>query len=220
MSSRTSTSSRHCGEPGTERGRAVSCAPCRALRVGGCTEPQNSAVPAVLRQFLWSFRLPGEAQKIDRMMEAFAQRYCQCNPGVFQSTGEHTPGLCPAPCPALHLTVPSVPTDTCYVLSFAIIMLNTSLHNPNVKDKPTAERFIAMNRGINDGGDLPEELLRVRDGMQGFRAGAQRAHRGDTVCGCTRISMRASRMNPSKSQRMMAMTSPTPSSTLTGRAGC
>ncbi|MEQ2208565.1 Cytohesin-1 [Xenoophorus captivus] len=40
-----------------------------------------------LRQFLWSFRLPGEAQKIDRMMEAFAQRYCHCNPGVFQSTG-------------------------------------------------------------------------------------------------------------------------------------
>ncbi|EMP42027.1 Cytohesin-2, partial [Chelonia mydas] len=90
------------------------------------------------RQFLWSFRLPGEAQKIDRMMEAFAQRYCLCNPGVFQST------------------------DTCYVLSFAVIMLNTSLHNPNVRDKPTVERFITMNRGINDGGDLPEELLRVR----------------------------------------------------------
>lgn len=52
-------------------------------------------------------------------------------------------------------------TDTCYILSFAIIMLNTSLHNPNVKDKPTVERFISMNRGINDGGDLPEELLRV-----------------------------------------------------------
>lgn len=52
-------------------------------------------------------------------------------------------------------------TDTCYILSFAIIMLNTSLHNPNVKDKPTVERFISMNRGINDGGDLPEDLLRV-----------------------------------------------------------
>uniref|UniRef100_A0A8C1AY44 Cytohesin 3a n=1 Tax=Cyprinus carpio carpio TaxID=630221 RepID=A0A8C1AY44_CYPCA len=38
-----------------------------------------------LRQFLWSFRLPGEAQKIDRMMETFAARYCQCNPGVFQN---------------------------------------------------------------------------------------------------------------------------------------
>lgn len=51
--------------------------------------------------------------------------------------------------------------DTCYILSFAIIMLNTSLHNPNVKDKPTVERFISMNRGINEGGDLPEDLLRV-----------------------------------------------------------
>uniref|UniRef100_A0AAZ3R3D7 Cytohesin 1b n=1 Tax=Oncorhynchus tshawytscha TaxID=74940 RepID=A0AAZ3R3D7_ONCTS len=89
-----------------------------------------------LRQFLWSFRLPGEAQKIDRMMEAFAQRYCHCNPGVFQHS------------------------DTCYVLSFAVIMLNTSLHNPNVKDKPSHQRFNAMNRGINDGGDLPEDLLR------------------------------------------------------------
>uniref|UniRef100_A0A4W5KQ88 SEC7 domain-containing protein n=1 Tax=Hucho hucho TaxID=62062 RepID=A0A4W5KQ88_9TELE len=49
---------------------------------------------------------------------------------------------------------------TCYILSFAIIMLNTSLHNPNVKDKPAVERFISMNRGINDGGDLPEDLLR------------------------------------------------------------
>lgn len=39
------------------------------------------------RQFLWSFRLPGEAQKIDRMMECFAERYCELNPGVFTSTG-------------------------------------------------------------------------------------------------------------------------------------
>ncbi|BFZ03664.1 hypothetical protein BsWGS_06704 [Bradybaena similaris] len=88
-----------------------------------------------LRQFLWSFRLPGEAQKIDRMMECFAERYCSLNPDVF------------------------INTDTCYVLSFAIIMLNTSLHNPSVKDKPSVERFIQMNRGINDGGNLPEELL-------------------------------------------------------------
>lgn len=83
------------------------------------------------------------------------------------------PALAPLPgCPASQLIFPSVPLDTCYVLSFAIIMLNTSLHNPNVKDKPTAERFIAMNRGINDGGDLPEELLRVRDGTWRDRARA------------------------------------------------
>ena len=104
-------------------------------------------------------------------------------------------------------------------------MLNTSLHNPNVKDKPTAERFIAMNRGINDGGDLPEELLRVRDGTRRGRAAELARHRApgrsraDTMYRCTRICMKASRTNPSKSLRMTAMTSPTLSSTLTGRAG-
>ena len=43
---------------------------------------------AALRAFLGSFQLPGEAQKIDRMMESFAQRYCDCNPGMFSNTGE------------------------------------------------------------------------------------------------------------------------------------
>lgn len=90
------------------------------------------------RQFLWSFRLPGEAQKIDRMMERFAHRYCELNPAIFKNP------------------------DTCFVLSFAIIMLNTSLHNPAVKDKQTIEQFIAMNRGIDNGDDLPRELLEVR----------------------------------------------------------
>lgn len=34
---------------------------------------------AALRQFLSGFRLPGEAQKIDRLMEKFAGRFCECN---------------------------------------------------------------------------------------------------------------------------------------------
>ena len=34
-------------------------------------------VPA-LRRFLEGFRLPGEAQKIDRLMEKFAARYIEC----------------------------------------------------------------------------------------------------------------------------------------------
>lgn len=28
-----------------------------------------------------------------------------------------------------------------------------------MKDKPTVEQFISMNRGINNGGDLPRTLL-------------------------------------------------------------
>jgi len=88
-----------------------------------------------LRLFLQSFRLPGEAQKIDRMMECFATQYCSCNPDVFMHT------------------------DTCYILSFAIIMLNTSLHNPAVKQKPSLENFISMNRGIDKGKDVDICLL-------------------------------------------------------------
>lgn len=99
-------------------------------------EFKNMILVQALRQFLWSFRLPGEAQKIDRMMECFAKRYCESNLGVFESA------------------------DTCYVLSFSVIMLNTSLHNPNVREKPDLERFVAMNKGINEGGDLPRELLK------------------------------------------------------------
>ena len=34
---------------------------------------------SALRRFLEGFRLPGEAQKIDRLMEKFASRYCECN---------------------------------------------------------------------------------------------------------------------------------------------
>lgn len=40
-------------------------------------------------------------------------------------------------------------------------MLHTSLHNPSVKDKPSVETFISMNRGIDNGKDLPSDLLMV-----------------------------------------------------------
>ena len=69
-----------------------------------------------LRLFLEGFRLPGEAQKIDRLMEKFASRYCSCNPnqGVFASA------------------------DTAYVLAFSVIMLTTDLHSPQVTNKTQA----------------------------------------------------------------------------------
>lgn len=95
-------------------------------------------VVAALRLLLEEFRLPGEAQKIDRLMEKFASRYCECNPNnqLFQSA------------------------DTVYVLAFSIIMLTTDLHSPQVKNKMTKEQYIKMNRGISDSkDDLPEEYL-------------------------------------------------------------
>uniref|UniRef100_A0A674C218 ARF guanine nucleotide exchange factor 2 n=1 Tax=Salmo trutta TaxID=8032 RepID=A0A674C218_SALTR len=92
---------------------------------------------SALRSFLEGFRLPGEAQKIDRLMEKFAARYLECN----QGQGEFASA------------------DTAYVLAFSIIMLTTDLHSPQVKNKMTKEQYIRMNRGINDSKDLPEEYL-------------------------------------------------------------
>ncbi|XP_062247442.1 brefeldin A-inhibited guanine nucleotide-exchange protein 2 [Platichthys flesus] len=92
---------------------------------------------SALRVFLEGFRLPGEAQKIDRLMEKFAARYLECYQG-----------------PTLFASA-----DTAYVLAYSIIMLTTDLHSPQVKNKMTKEQYIKMNRGINDSKDLPEEYL-------------------------------------------------------------
>ncbi len=89
-----------------------------------------------LRQFLQSFRLPGEAQKIDRFMLKFAERYITGNPNAFANA------------------------DTAYVLAYSVIMLNTDQHSVKLKGKRmTVEDFIKNNRGINDNADLPDEYL-------------------------------------------------------------
>lgn len=95
-------------------------------------------IDVAIRVFLAGFRLPGESQKIDRMMEKFAERfYSFCAPGLFPSA------------------------DTAFILSFSIIMLQTDLHNPSVSEekKMTKEGFCRNNRGINNGEDLPDEYL-------------------------------------------------------------
>ncbi|ORY59762.1 uncharacterized protein BCR38DRAFT_488781 [Pseudomassariella vexata] len=88
-----------------------------------------------LRQFLQSFRLPGEAQKIDRYMLKFANRYVMGNPNAFANA------------------------DTAYVLSYSVILLNTDLHSSNIVRRMTKEDFIKNNRGINDNANLPDDYL-------------------------------------------------------------
>lgn len=86
MNLQTSTSSKHYGQLNVETKYEALFKHSYVLTACGVTN--EISFLCLCRQFLWSFRLPGEAQKIDRMMEAFASRYCQCNPGVFQSTGQ------------------------------------------------------------------------------------------------------------------------------------
>lgn len=96
-------------------------------------------IVAALRHFLDHFRLPGEAQKIDRLMEKFAARYCETNPTnkLFHSA------------------------DVAYVLSYSIIILTTDLHSPQIKNKMTKEQYIRMNQPTDDSKEkgLPEDFL-------------------------------------------------------------
>lgn len=53
----------------------------------------------------------------------------------------------------------SVPIDTAYILAYSTIMLNTDQHSRQVKNRMSKAEFIKNNRGINDGQDVPEEVL-------------------------------------------------------------
>ncbi|KAK5652896.1 hypothetical protein OQA88_9562 [Cercophora sp. LCS_1] len=88
-----------------------------------------------LREFLQSFRLPGEAQKIDRFMLKFANRYMMGNPNAFANA------------------------DTAYVLAYSVILLNTDLHSSKIAKHMTKDDFLRNNRGINDNADLPDDYL-------------------------------------------------------------
>ncbi|XP_058265140.1 IQ motif and Sec7 domain ArfGEF 1a isoform X3 [Hemibagrus wyckioides] len=93
-----------------------------------------------LRKFQAHIRVQGEAQKVERLIEAFSQRYCICNPGVVRQFRN---------------------PDTIFILAFAIILLNTDMYSPNVKPerKMKLEDFVKNLRGVDDGEDIPRDML-------------------------------------------------------------
>uniref|UniRef100_A0A673YKJ3 IQ motif and Sec7 domain ArfGEF 2 n=1 Tax=Salmo trutta TaxID=8032 RepID=A0A673YKJ3_SALTR len=93
-----------------------------------------------LRKFQAQIRVQGEAQKVERLIEAFSQRYCVCNPTLVRQFQN---------------------PDTIFILAFAIILLNTDMYSPNVKAerKMKIEDFIKNLRGVDNGQDIPRDLL-------------------------------------------------------------
>lgn len=79
-----------------------------------------------LREFLKAFKLPGEAQKIDRLVESFASKYYEQN-----TTNEINHA------------------DAAFISAYATVGLNTNLHNPSVKDKWTIDQFKDQLKGLN-----------------------------------------------------------------------
>ncbi|KAH9882098.1 hypothetical protein J1614_001270 [Plenodomus biglobosus] len=91
-----------------------------------------------LRQLLHAFRLPGESALIERIVTDFAEQYLEkAQPENITSK------------------------DAIFVLTYAIIMLNTDQHNPNLKGNKRMqyEDFAKNLRGVNDGKDFDPEYL-------------------------------------------------------------
>ncbi|CAG8666174.1 10931_t:CDS:10, partial [Ambispora leptoticha] len=90
-----------------------------------------------LREMLETFRLPGEAQQISRIMEVFAETYFASGPSEIASR------------------------DAAFILSFSVIMLNTDLHNPQVRRRMTLEDYMKNLRNENNGENFPPEYLQA-----------------------------------------------------------
>ena len=106
----------------------------------------HKRVDEALRDLLNSFRLPGESQLIERIVTVFSEKYCA------SSTPEEV-----------------ADKDAVFVLTYAIIMLNTDLHNPTLKNQKRMSYtdFSKNLRGVNGGRDFaPEYLQEIYDSIK------------------------------------------------------
>jgi hypothetical protein len=104
----------------------------------------GSFLDAFRRGFSGPVQLPAEGEQIDRLLEIFARRFQMQSPDAFSSS------------------------DMCYVLSYAVMMLNTNLHNEYLmKHRMTKESFIAQ---VRDSPFLTEETLPTSEVFEIFES--------------------------------------------------
>lgn len=82
-------------------------------------EPMDIAI----RKLLMEAELPKETQQIDRFLQAFANRYHECNPGIYS-----TP-------------------DQAYFIAFSLLILHTDVFNKNNKYKMQKPDYLKNTRG-------------------------------------------------------------------------
>lgn len=122
----------------------------------------DTRIDEAVRVVLESFRLPGEGQQIDRVMETFASVY-------YNNVKDHP-------------NCPFKDQDGAFILAFSIIMLNTDQHNPQIKNRMTFEQFVRNNRGINAGGDFSQDYLRsIYDAIKSTAIILPSEHTGEAV---------------------------------------
>lgn len=86
-----------------------------------------------LRKLLMEAELPKETQQIDRFLQAFANRYHECNPGIYSSP------------------------DQAYFIAFSLLILHTDVFNKNNKHKMQKADYLKNTRGEG----IFEEILEV-----------------------------------------------------------
>lgn len=125
-------------------------------------------VDEALRILLKTFRLPGESQQIERIVENFANRYVKCQnyqPKPEDNVEQEVKSGEVEPRDSIKDSVeiingeedePVEPdADAVFVLSYSIILLNTDLHNPNIKAHMTLDDYKRNLRGVYNKKDFP-----------------------------------------------------------------
>lgn len=97
----------------------------------------NKSLDEAMRELFASFRLPGESQQIERIMEKFAEHYV---------SGENN-------------AKDVADKDAAFILGYAVILLNTDLHSPKIKRHMTIDEFKRNLRKTNNGKDFDPQYL-------------------------------------------------------------
>ncbi|KUI58879.1 Protein transport protein sec73 [Cytospora mali] len=98
-------------------------------RFGFFGDPMDMAI----RKLLMSAELPKETQHIDRFLQAFANRYHECNPGIYANP------------------------DQAYFIAFSLLILHTDVFNKNNKHKMQKPDYIKNTKGEG----IFDEILEV-----------------------------------------------------------
>lgn len=98
-------------------------------RFGFFGDPMDMAI----RKLLMSAELPKETQHIDRFLQAFANRYHECNPGIYANP------------------------DQAYFIAFSILILHTDVFNKNNKHKMQKPDYLKNTKGEG----IYDEVLEV-----------------------------------------------------------
>jgi hypothetical protein len=99
---------------------------------------------ALRRSLSGPFFMPGEAQQVERTVQALSEVYMEQNPGIFGDINDAV------------------------ILGFALIMLNTDLLKPNVTHKMTVDQFIGNTMGaLMHSAIAAEHLTHMYESLRG-----------------------------------------------------